>query len=174
MERYIPGAEVAVEGLMTRGRLRILAIFDKPDPLEGPYFEETIYVMPSRLPDEMQERVADCAAATVRALGLTHGPVHAEFRVNEQGPWVLEASPRPIGGLCSRALRFGPERILLEELLVRHALGMSGSDLDREDDASGVMMIPVPKTGVLESVEGEDRSPRDARRRGHTNHGAPA
>jgi predicted ATP-grasp superfamily ATP-dependent carboligase len=156
VERYIPGGEVAVEGLLTRGRLRILAIFDKPDPLEGPYFEETIYVTPSRLPEEMQERITDCAEATVRALGLDHGPVHAEFRVNEQGPWVLEAAPRPIGGLCSRALRFGPQRILLEELLVRHALGLPGSDLGRETDASGVMMIPVPKTGVLEGVFGED------------------
>src|SRR4029077_9373807 len=140
------------------GKLRILAIFDKPDPLEGPYFEETIYVTPSRQPEEMQERIAECAAATVRALGLTNGPVHAEFRVNEAGPWVLEASPRPIGGLCSRALRFGPERILLEELLGRHAMKLPGSDLDREDDASGVMMIPVPKTGVLERVEGEEQA----------------
>jgi len=156
VERYISGAEVAVEGLLTRGSLRVLAIFDKPDPLEGPYFEETIYVTPSRLPEEMQERIADCAAATVRALGLEHGPVHAEFRVNEQGPWELEAAPRPIGGLCSRALRFGPKRILLEELLVRHALGMDGSDLDREADASGVMMIPVPTSGVLEGVRGEE------------------
>jgi hypothetical protein len=156
VERYISGAEVAVEGLLTRGRLRILAIFDKPDPLEGPYFEETIYVTASRLPEEMQERIADCAAETVRALGLEHGPVHAEFRVNEQGPWVLEAAPRPIGGLCSRALRFGPKRILLEELLVRHALEMDGSDLDREADASGVMMIPVPTSGVLEGVQGEE------------------
>jgi len=158
VERYIPGAEVAVEGLLTRGKLRTLAIFDKPDPLEGPYFEETIYVTPSRQPEQMQERIADCAAATVRALGLTHGPVHAEFRVNEQGPWVLEAAPRPIGGLCSRALRFGPERILLETLLVRHAMAMPDSDLDRESDASGVMMIPVPKTGVLQGVEGEEKA----------------
>src|SRR6266403_1923295 len=133
VERYIPGAEVAVEGLLTRGSLRILGVFDKPDPLEGPYFEETIYVMPSKLPDEMYDRVLETAAATVRALGLTHGPVHAEFRVNEQGPWVLEAAPRPIGGLCSRALRFGSNRTLLEEILVRQALRMEGSDLDRED-----------------------------------------
>jgi biotin carboxylase len=158
VERYLPGTEVAVEGLLTRGKLRILAIFDKPDPLEGPYFEEGIYVTPSRLPLEMKERIADCAVATVRALGLTHGPVHAEFRVNDHGPWVLEVSPRPIGGLCSRALRFGLERILLEELLVRHALGMEGSDLVRETEASGVMMIPVPKTGVLERVEGEEQA----------------
>jgi biotin carboxylase len=156
VERYIPGGEVAVEGLLTRGRLRVLTIFDKPDPLEGPYFEETIYVTPSRMPEEMWDRVTDCAAATVRALGLEHGPVHAEFRVNEQGPWVLEAAPRPIGGLCSRALRFGSKRILLEELLVRHALRMDGWDLDREDDASGVMMIPVPTSGVLEGVQGDD------------------
>jgi biotin carboxylase len=156
VERYIPGAEVALEGLLTRGKLRMLAIFDKPDPLEGPYFEETIYVTPSRQPEEMQERIADCAAALVRALGLEHGPVHAEFRVNEQGPWVLEAAPRPIGGLCSRALRFGPQRILLEELLVRHAMQMNGHDLDREPEASGVMMIPVPASGVLEGVQGEE------------------
>ncbi len=158
VERYIPGAEVAVEGLLTRGKLRTLAIFDKPDALEGPYFEETIYVTPSRQPEEMQERIADCAAATVRALGLTHGPVHAEFRVNEQGPWVLEVSPRPIGGLCSRALRFGPQLIPLEELLVRHAMGLPDSDLDRESEASGVMMVPVPKTGVLEGVEGVEKA----------------
>src|ERR1700680_1846486 len=156
VERYIPGAEVAVEGLLTRGKLRILAVFDKPDPLEGPYFECTIYVTPSRLPDEMYDRLLDCAEQTVQALGLTHGPVHAEFRINDEGPWVLEAAPRPIGGLCSRALRFGPKRIFLEELLVRHALRVEGSDLDREDDASGVMMIPVPGSGVLEGVEGED------------------
>ncbi|MGH9680943.1 MAG: ATP-grasp domain-containing protein, partial [Candidatus Acidiferrales bacterium] len=158
VERYVPGSEVAVEGLLTRGRLRFLAIFDKPDPLEGPYFEETIYVTPSRQPGEMQDRIADCAERTVKALGLTHGPVHAEFRVNESGPVVLEAVPRPIGGLCSQALHFGPQRALLEEILVRHALGMPGSDLDREDDASGVMMIPVPKTGVLQRVEGEDEA----------------
>jgi biotin carboxylase len=158
VERYIPGAEVAVEGLLTRGNLRILGVFDKPDPLEGPYFEETIYVTPSRLPDEIYERLLDCTAATVRALGLEHGPVHAEFRVNEQGPWVLEAAPRPIGGLCSRALRFGPQRVLLEELLVRHALGMEGSNIDREDGASGVMMVPVPASGVLEGVGGEEQA----------------
>ena len=158
VERYIPGAEVAVEGLLTRGKLRILGVFDKPDPLEGPYFEETLYVTPSRLPDEMYDRLLDCAERTVHALGLTHGPVHAEFRINDKGPWVLEAAPRPIGGLCSHALRFGPQRIFLEDLLVRHAMGMPGTDLDREDDASGVMMIPVPKTGTLEKVEGEEQA----------------
>jgi biotin carboxylase len=160
VERYIPGAEVAVEALLTRGKLRILAVFDKPDPLEGPYFEETLYITPSRLPDDIYDRVLDCVERTVQALGLTHGSVHAEFRINDEGPWVLEAAPRPIGGLCSRAIRFGPKRIFLEELLIRHALGMQGTDLDREDDASGVMMIPVPKTGVLEKVDGEEESRR--------------
>jgi biotin carboxylase len=154
VEKYIPGREVAIEGLLDGGRLRVLTIFDKPDPLEGPYFEETIYVAPSRLPQEAQSAVVDCATRTVRALGLTTGPLHAEFRMNEEGPWVLEAAPRPIGGLCSRALRFGAERISLEELLVRHALGLGGSDLEREESASGVMMIPVPRSGIFEGVEG--------------------
>jgi predicted ATP-grasp superfamily ATP-dependent carboligase len=158
VERYIPGGEVAVEGLLTHGKLRILGVFDKPDPLEGPYFEETLYVTPSRLPDEMYDRVLECTERTVKALGLTHGPVHAEFRINEEGPWVLEAAPRPIGGLCSRALRFGPQRMLLEELLVRHALGMQETEIAREEDASGVMMIPVPKSGVLEKVDGEEQA----------------
>jgi len=162
VERYIPGEEVALEGLLDRGRLRVLAIFDKPDPLEGPYFEETIYVTPSRLPAEVQSRIVACAERTVHALGLAHGPLHAEFRVNAQAPWVLEAAPRPIGGLCSRALRFGPssegEMIFLEELLVRHALGLPGSDLPRERQAAGVMMIPVPQSGVLERVEGMEEA----------------
>ncbi len=159
VESYIAGREVAVEGLLSEGKLRVLAIFDKPDPLEGPFFEETIYVTPSRLPAKVQERIEDCAARTVRALGLREGPLHAEFRVDEKGGvCVLEAAPRPIGGLCSRALRFGAERIFLEELLVRHALGLAGSDLQRESAASGVMMIPVPQSGVLESVEGIEQA----------------
>jgi biotin carboxylase len=154
VEDYIPGQEVAVEGLLDGGRLRILAVFDKPDPLDGPFFEETIYVTPSRLPTDVQKSLADCTARTLRALNLTEGPVHAEFRWNENGLWVLEAAARPIGGLCSRALRFGPERIFLEELLLRHALGLGGTDLEREECASGVMMIPVPRSGILEAVEG--------------------
>lgn len=154
VEGYIPGKEVTVEGLLTEGSLRILAIFDKPDPLEGPYFEETIYVTPSRLSNDQQSAIASCAVDATRALGLVHGPIHAEFRLNDDGVWPLEIAPRPIGGLCARALRFGPENISLEELHVRHALGMAGSDLEREETASGVMMIPVPANGVLERVEG--------------------
>jgi formate-dependent phosphoribosylglycinamide formyltransferase (GAR transformylase) len=158
VEDYIPGKEVAVEGLITEGVLRILAIFDKPDPLEGPYFEETIYVTPSRLPREQQEAIMRCARDSVRALGLIHGPIHAEFRVNDDGVWPLEIAPRPIGGLCARALRFGPELISLEELLVRHAVGLNGTQSDRETVASGVMMIPVPANGILERVEGVDEA----------------
>jgi hypothetical protein len=162
VEGYLPGKEVAVEGLLTDGTLRVLAIFDKPDPLEGPFFEETIYVTPSRLTQHQQRDIEHSAIDAVRALGLTHGPVHAEFRINGQGVWPLEVAPRPIGGLCARALRFCPERehdtepIGLEELLLRHALALPGSDWPREASASGVMMIPVPQSGMLEKVEGED------------------
>lgn len=154
VERYIPGAEVALEGFLEQGRLRVLALFDKPDSLEGPYFEESIYVTPSRLPTAMQDQIVRCAADSVRALGLSEGPLHAEFRVNADGPWVLEIAPRPIGGLCSRVLRFGPERIFLEELLIRKALGLPGAEVPREADAAAVMMIPVPRSGILEKVEG--------------------
>ncbi|MGB2672279.1 MAG: ATP-grasp domain-containing protein, partial [Candidatus Acidiferrum sp.] len=160
VEEYIPGREVAVEGLLTDGKLRILAIFDKPDPLEGPYFEESIYVTPSRLADAQQREIERSAADAVRALGLSHGPIHAEFRVNEDGVWPLEVAPRPIGGLCARALKFAPDAasqsIGLEELLLRHAIGLPGGDWPREQSASGVMMIPVPKSGVLEKIEGEE------------------
>jgi ATP-grasp domain-containing protein/L-aminoacid ligase-like protein len=160
VEGYIPGAEVSVEGLLTDGVLRILAIFDKPDPLEGPYFEETIYITPSRLPQGTQSEVERCAGDAVRALGLTQGSVHAEFRINEHGVWPIEVAPRPIGGLCARALRFsfadGEEPIGLEELLLRHAVRLRGGDAPREVHASGVMMIPIPKSGILESVSGEE------------------
>src|SRR5712691_2683789 len=141
VEGYIPGREVAVEGLLTDGALRALAIFDKPDPLEGPYFEETIYVTPSRLPESRQHAVLQCARDAARALGLSHGPIHAEFRINEAGVWPLEVAPRPIGGLCARALRFSSseaqEPIGLEELLLRHALELPGCDSPREGVASG-------------------------------------
>ena len=160
VENYIPGREVAVEGLLTSEKLRVLAIFDKPDPLEGPYFEETIYVTPSRLSQSDQRALLDCAACSVAALGLATGPIHAEFRINERGPWIIEIAPRPIGGLCARALRFGNGKIPLEELILRHALQMEGSDLDREEAAAGVMMIPVPRSGIFENVEGQQAAER--------------
>jgi D-alanine-D-alanine ligase-like ATP-grasp enzyme len=162
VEGYIPGREVAVEGLLTDGELRVLAIFDKPDPLDGPYFEETIYVTPSRLSGAELAEIERSARDAVRAIGLTQGPVHAEFRVNEQGVWPLEVAPRPIGGLCARALRFDAadadpgKPIGLEELLLRHAVGLTGAEWPPEAAASGVMMIPVPKSGVLERVDGID------------------
>jgi hypothetical protein len=160
VEGYIPGREVAIEGLLEDGALSILAIFDKPDPLEGPYFEETIYVTPSRLPESLQRAIEKCARDAARALGLSHGPIHAEFRVNDDGVWPLEVAPRPIGGLCARVLRFSFEReadpIGLEELLVRHALELPGSNSPRERIASGVMMIPVPKSGILQGLSGEE------------------
>jgi len=158
VEDYIAGREVAVEGLLTDGVLRILAVFDKPDPLEGPYFEETIYITPSRLSEATRTQIEKCAKEAVRALGLTHGPIHAEFRVNDEGVWPIEVAARPIGGLCARALQFRAsdvhDDISLEELLLRHALKMPGSDAPREAQASGVMMIPVPQSGILESVSG--------------------
>lgn len=160
VEGYIPGTEVAVEGLLSDGNLRVLAIFDKPDPLEGPYFEETIYVTPSRLPDAEQLAIEQCTRDAARALGLSQGPIHAEFRINDQGIWPLEIAPRPIGGLCARALRFSSsaegDSIGLEELLLRQALELPGTDAKREELASSVMMIPVPKSGVLKAVTGDD------------------
>ena len=157
VEAYIPGREFAVEGLVTRGELQVLAIFDKPDPLEGPYFEETIYVTPSREPEEVQRALIETTAQAVRALGLTHGPVHAELRYNPEGAWILEVHARPIGGLCARAVRLAGG-IPLEEMILVHALGGDTSDARLDSGASGVLMIPIPKGGIYHSVEGEERA----------------
>lgn len=153
VEEFISGFEIAVEGLLTNGDLRVLAIFDKPDPLDGPFFEETIYVTPSRLPEGIQRQVGEVTGAATRAMGLSRGPVHAELRINDQGPWVIEVAARAIGGLCSRALRFG-EGLSLEEMILRHALGQEVESLERESKAAGVMMIPIPRAGVLQDVRG--------------------
>jgi biotin carboxylase len=162
VEEFVPGREVAVEGLVTRGSLRVLAMFDKPDPLDGPFFEETIYVTPSRLARTAQQDIAACAQAAVRALGLREGPIHAEIRHNDRAVWLIELAARPIGGRCSGALRFGNggsglgAGVSLEELIIRHALGMELPTVEREHQASGVMMIPVPGAGVLREVRGVD------------------
>jgi len=155
VERYLPGVEVALEGLLDRGELRVLALFDKPDPLVGPVFEETIYVTPSRLPRSVQSAIARETSEGCRALGLREGPVHAELRVEKGEPSILEVAARTIGGLCSRTLRFGAG-VSLEELILRHALGMDTSSLAREGGAAGVMMIPIPRAGVLREVQGAE------------------
>jgi ATP-grasp domain/L-amino acid ligase C-terminal domain 2 len=188
VEEYIPGAEVALEGILVDGELKLLAIFDKPDPLEGPYFEETIYVAPSRLSSEQQDAIRLSAITAIRALGLTHGPIHAEFRINERGIWPIEVAPRPIGGMCAASLSFiSPQlpaandsqhnsdfpapsscaadsvlaaSISLEELILRHALGEDILTWQREPTASAVMMIPVPASGLFEEVDGIDEAKR--------------
>jgi biotin carboxylase len=157
IESFIPGREKAVEGILADGALQTLAIFDKPDALDGPFFEETLYVTPSTEPPAVQAAITAEIAAAARALGLRHGAVHAECRVNERGVYVLEVAPRPIGGLCARALRFttatGGEASL-EELLLRHAIGQDVSTVLREPSATGVMMIPIPARGLLRHVGG--------------------
>lgn len=160
IERFVPGAEVSLEALLHDGDLQVLALFDKPDPLDGPYFEETIYVTPSRLGGPEQTAVLAAAAEACRALGLRDGPVHAELRVGpgadgEVTAWVLEVAARSIGGLCSRVLRFGTG-ISLEQLIVEHAVGRDVADSGRTDGAAGVMMLPIPRSGVLAGVDGLD------------------
>jgi biotin carboxylase len=157
VEAYIPGLEFALEGLVTRGRLQTIAIFDKPDPLVGPYFEETIYVTPSRQPEEVQQALRDTTQQAVNALGLSHGPIHAELRYNDRGAWILEAHVRPIGGLCSRSLRMA-DAVPLEEMIMVHAFGGDVSMAQVDGPASGVMMIPTPMNGLYRGVEGVQRA----------------
>jgi biotin carboxylase len=154
-EGFVPGAEVALEGLMAGGALRVLALFDKPDALDGPFFEETIYVTPSRLGEERRREVAGVVEAAARVMGIERGPLHAEVRINDAGVWLIEVAARPIGGRCGAVLRFGPGgAVSLEELHLRAALGEDVSRLGREEAAAAVMMIPNPGEGRLEEVGG--------------------
>jgi biotin carboxylase len=152
-EVYVPGNEVAVEGMLNDGILQILALFDKPDPLLGPYFEETIYVTPSRHPQGIQVKIVETTQQVVQAFGLKTGPVHVELRINPEGVYVIDLAPRSIGGLCSKALRFD-QGDSLEALILRQALGVDVRGVRRESAASGVMMIPIPHGGRLNAMAG--------------------
>lgn len=154
VEGFIPGREYALEGLLQDGRLRVLALFDKPDPLDGPYFEETLYVTPSRLPQAMQVEIAQTVQSACELAGLTTGPVHAEMRVNAEGIWLLEIAARSIGGLCARVLRHALG-MSLEELILRHALELALPEVNHKE-AYGVMMIPIRQHGIFQGVRGLD------------------
>ena len=161
IESYIPGPEYALEGILEHGVFHTLAIFDKPDPLEGPFFEESIYVTPSRVNVGTERQIKDVVERAAKALGLHHGPLHAECRVNSRGVYVLEVAARPIGGLCARALRFvkpGEPSIGLEQLLLRHAVGEPVGEWLRESEASAVMMIPIPRSGLFRGAAGVDEA----------------
>jgi hypothetical protein len=162
VEGFIPGREYALEGVLHHGGLHVLALFDKPDPLDGPFFEETIYVTPSSVGTREYTAIVDAVTEAATAIGLQHGPVHAECRVNDGGVFVLEVAARPIGGLCARALRFtrgDPSPVCsLEELLLRHALGESPERWRRESLASGVMMMPIPHRGVFRRADGVEEA----------------
>lgn len=157
VEQYVPGVEVALEGLLTEGSLQMLALFDKPDPLEGPFFEETIYTTPSVLEPDLQHAIADRTQASAAAIGLRHGPIHAELRIDRTTGeiWLIELAGRSIGGLCASVLEFGTG-VSLEELILRHAAGLDVSATERGTAGAGVMMIPIPKGGMLREVTGQD------------------
>lgn len=157
IEGFIPGIEVALEGMLDDGCLHVLALFDKPDPLDGPFFEETIYVTPSRLPRATQVSIIEATSTAARALGLHTGPIHAELRVNEEGAWIVEIAGRSIGGLCSQVLRFGVDASL-EELILRQAANLPLEGLAKKDQAAGVMMLPIPEAGLLRSVSGVEQA----------------
>lgn len=152
IEQYIPGGEVAVEGMLHRGQLEILTIFDKPDPLEGPFFEESYYVTPSRHLPEIQQQLYNVVQQACHAYGLNEGPVHAECRINDQGVYILEVAARTIGGLCARLLTFGTGHTL-EQLVLAQAMGKC-LQTEEKRHASGVLMIPIPQAGVFKRVEG--------------------
>ena len=154
VESFIPGREYALEGTLERGVLTVLALFDKPDPLDGPYFEETLYVTPSRLPEAVQRRIHRAVSGICVAAGLTDGPVHAEVRVNGEGVWPLEIAARSIGGLCGRVLTH-VLGMSLEELILRQALGEPLA-VEGDGSAAGVMMIPTPRRGIYHAIKGLD------------------
>jgi hypothetical protein len=154
VEEFIPGGEVAVEGMLVSGALTVLALLDKPDPLDGPYFEETLFVAPSRHEPAIIEEIAQAIQSGTRALGLVSGPVHGEVRIGPSGVVVLEIAARSIGGLCGRALTFGLLGESLESVIIRSALGLPGSGLDRAASATGVLMVPIPTAGRLLAIDG--------------------
>jgi len=158
IEAFVPGPEVAFEGLLRGGRLQALAVFDKPDPLDGPFFAETIYVTPSSLPEAMQQAIEARVAEAAAAIGLSEGPVHAELRIGSGHPLVIEIAARSIGGLCGRALRFGAG-LSLEEVIISHALRRELA-CARTAEATGVLMLPVPRGGVLRAIDGVDDAAR--------------
>ncbi len=163
VEAYVPGSEYAVEGLIVEGGLHILAVFDKPDPLEGPFFEETIYVTPSRSDSRVLNSLVDLTGRAAAALGLTRGPVHAELRYNEEGPWLIELAARPIGGKCSKVIRLGEKsEYSLEDVVVGSSVGILREIPQRESQAAGVMMIPIPRAGTLEGVGGVEAARDEA------------
>ena len=152
LEEFIPGKEVAIEAMLHNGELDVLAIFDKPDPLEGPFFEETYYITPTSFSDKTQQEIKKTVLESCQAYGLSEGPIHAECRINEKGVWILEVAARTIGGMCGRLLSLGTG-YSLEELVLLHAMGKQ-VEVHAVESASGVLMIPIPGAGILKRVEG--------------------
>ena len=152
VEEFISGPEFAVEGLLNKGQLQVLALFDKPDPLEGPYFEETYYITPSRLESRLQDRIIQCVSDACHAYGFVEGPIHAEVRLNDESPWIMEVASRTIGGQCARLIELGTG-CPLEEMVLLHAIG-SPLPIRKDKGAAGVLMIPIPRAGILRRVEG--------------------
>jgi biotin carboxylase len=152
VEDYVSGPEVALEGLLHQGELEVLAIFDKPDPLEGPFFEETYYVTPSRHDTTRQQQIIQTVKAACAGMGLREGAVHAEVRLAETGCVIIEVASRTIGGECARLLAYGTGHSL-EDLVIAHAVGRPLA-IESATGAAGVLMIPISEGGILRRIEG--------------------
>ncbi len=156
IEEYIDGKEYALEGTIINSELKKIVIFDKPVEYKHPYFEESIYITPSELSSEAEKRVVSIVDKACKKIGLEDGPVHVEFKINENQIFIIEINPRMIGGLCSRCLSFGLFKVSLEEIILHAFMNNELKNIELLNNYVGVLMIPTPKSGKFISINKEE------------------
>ena len=152
IEEFVDGSEYALEGNLINSELNKIVIFDKPINYKEPYFEESIYIAPTGLPDKTQKEIVNLIGKACKKLGLENGPVHVEFKIHNKEIFIIEINPRMIGGLCSRCLSFGLFKTSLEEIALHAFLNNELKSIDLLSNFVGVLMIPTPISGKFISI----------------------
>ena len=152
IEEFVDGSEYALEGNLINSELNKIIIFDKPINYKEPYFEESIYIAPTEIPDKTQKEIVNLIGKACKKLGLENGPVHVEFKIHNKEIFIIEINPRMIGGLCSRCLSFGLFKTSLEEIALHAFLNNELKSIDLLSNFVGVLMIPTPISGKFISI----------------------
>ena len=152
IEEFVDGSEYALEGNLINSELNKIVIFDKPINYKEPYFEESIYIAPTEIPDKTQKEIVNLIGKACKKLGLENGPVHVEFKIHNKEIFIIEINPRMIGGLCSRCLSFGLFKTSLEEIALHAFLNNELKSIDLLSNFVGVLMIPTPISGKFISI----------------------
>ena len=152
LEQFIEGPEFSIEIIVWNGQVNVLTVTDKKTT-EAPHFVELGHNQPSCYPSEMVEKIKAAAVAGVKALGVNNCACHAEVKVQNGEPYIMEIGARMGGDFISTVLTKLSTGVDMIAAAVNCALGIEPCLQPTAKQQGVCIRYFCPKPGVLKSIK---------------------